>query len=67
MMKKQVWFKINNLQMKAGTIIDGWYDGLLQVKEDETGQIYIVAPDEMEPIADDRTSWRSHEYECGNY
>ena len=31
---KRAWFRVNDLQMKVGTIIDGWYDGLLQVKEE---------------------------------
>lgn len=65
-MKPHVWFKINDWQKKIGIIVDGWYDGLLQVKEDETGTIYIVAPDEIEPI-ENRTSWRSHDFECGIY
>jgi hypothetical protein len=44
------WFKISKRQSKVGRIVDGLYDGLLQVRELESGTIYIVAPDEMEEI-----------------
>jgi len=39
----KVWFNAGPLVNRFGEIIDGWYDGLLQVKEDESGKIYIVA------------------------
>jgi hypothetical protein len=47
---KKVWFKISNWQCKVGYIIDGFYDGLLQVQEEETGIIYICSLDEITQI-----------------
>lgn len=44
------WFKISDLQNKVGTILDGFYDGLLQIKEEETDKIYICAPNELQLI-----------------
>lgn len=46
--KLKVWFKLSSHQSKVGIIIDGFYDGLLQVQEIESKKIYIVAPDEIE-------------------
>lgn len=65
-MPKKVWFKISNWQLKIGFVVDGFYDGLLQIQEEETGVIYISAPDEIENFYD-RSSFRSHDYECGIY
>ena len=52
MLGKTVWFKMNELgtYKKVSTVIDGWHDGLYQVKEEESGKIYIVAPGEMDTI-----------------
>lgn len=52
MLGKKVWFAMNvrGTYNKVGTVIDGWYDGLLQVKETESGKIYIVAPEEITAI-----------------
>jgi len=63
---QKYWFKVSDYQSKVGFIVGGWYDGLLQVKEEESERIYIVAQDELEP-AEDRSSFRGHDYECGIY
>jgi hypothetical protein len=47
---KKVWFKVSDLQNKVGYIIDGWYNGDLQVMDEETEIIYIVGPGEFEVI-----------------
>lgn len=47
---KKVWFRVSKLQCKVGYVIDGWYDGIVQVKEQGTPKIFLVAPDEMEFI-----------------
>lgn len=49
-MIKKVWFKVNDLQNKVGYVVDGWYDGIVQVKEQYETKIFLVAPDEMEFI-----------------
>lgn len=50
--KNKYWFPLNtsHTYKKVGVIVDGFYDGLLQVKEIESGKIYIVAPNELELI-----------------
>ena len=52
MLGKTIWFNMNPLGTynKVGTIIDGWYVGLFQVKEKESDKIYIVAPSEIHTI-----------------
>lgn len=52
MLGKKVWFNMNHrgTYMKVGIVIDGFYDGLLQVQEVESGSVYIVAPKEITPI-----------------
>lgn len=48
--QQQYWFKVSDYQNKVGIIVDGWYDGLLQVKDVETNTIYISAPNELQDI-----------------
>lgn len=47
---KKIWFKVGDLQCKVRYIIDGWYDGMVQVKEQGRDNIFIVAPNEIEII-----------------
>ncbi len=54
--EKLYWFKLSDYRMKVGKIFGGWYDGLLQVQEIESGKIYISAPDEMEEIKQDEST-----------
>lgn len=46
-LNQTIWFNCGILKNRSGKVIDGWYDGLLQVQESETGKVYIVAPDEI--------------------
>lgn len=48
MESNEFWFWVGSHQMKVGKIIDGFYDGLLQVEEIESKEIYIVAPNEIQ-------------------
>jgi len=38
------------LQNKVGYVIDGWYDGIVQVKEQHRHKIFLVTPEEMKFI-----------------
>jgi len=49
-MIKKVWFKVSDLQNKVGYVIDGWYDGIVQVKEQHRHKIFLVTPEEMKFI-----------------
>jgi len=44
---KHVWFKCGVLKSRHGKVIDGLYDGLLLIMEDDTKRVFVASPEDI--------------------